>query len=182
RQGLLLSGPGDQECAALDGAEGIPGPDQRVWPARVREMACRVPAYTVAGSQGAGRGVPDLGSAGRRAKDEVALSRRGERDGTLAALSRRLAPTVDAAFQWLRAFSCRTTPSWSKRHETRFFRAQARPRNAAVRRGGRTGVQRAVRADDDDPARGIHRAPRALRVRQVDGVELHRRPLAAVRR
>ena len=76
RQGLLLSGPGSQERAAVDGAEGKPGPDQGVRASRVRRLARAIPAHPVVASVCAGRGVPHLGPAGRRAEDQIGLSRR----------------------------------------------------------------------------------------------------------
>ena len=84
RQGLFLSGSGGEERAAVDGAEGEPGRDQGVRPARVRGLARGLPAHAVARAQGAGRCVPHLGPAGRRAEDEV------DRDVALRAAMTRM--------------------------------------------------------------------------------------------
>ena len=83
-KGYFYPGPGGEERAAVDGAEGEPGRDQGVRPSRVREVARRVPAHAVAAADGAGRGVPDLGPAGRRAEDEVDVipSRTARRDNS----------------------------------------------------------------------------------------------------
>ncbi len=72
RQGLLLSRSRREGRDAGDGAEGEPGRNQGVRPARVRRVADPVPAHAVAAARGAGRRVPHLGPAGRRAEDEVA--------------------------------------------------------------------------------------------------------------
>ncbi len=71
RQGLFLSGTRGEERDAVDGAEGKPGRDQGIRPAGVRSLAHAVSAHAIARAEGAGRGVPHLGSAGRRAEDEM---------------------------------------------------------------------------------------------------------------
>src|SRR5205085_3722253 len=68
---LFLSRPGGQERDAVDGAEGKPGRDQGVRASGIRGLARAVSAYAIARAQGAGGSVPHLGSASRRAEDEV---------------------------------------------------------------------------------------------------------------
>jgi putative spermidine/putrescine transport system substrate-binding protein len=86
RQGLFLPGPRGEERSAVDGAEGEPGRDQGIRPPRVRGLARAVPAHAVTGTEGAGRGVPDLGPAGRRAENQVTQTTgRGPRAARAAA-------------------------------------------------------------------------------------------------
>src|SRR5262249_39921437 len=90
---------GGQERVARHGAEGVAGSDQGIRPARVRAVAQGLPAYAVPRGEAAGRGVPDLGSAGGSAKDQVRLFRRQERDGTTRRVEPSPSTTVNAAFR-----------------------------------------------------------------------------------
>src|SRR5439155_315865 len=76
RRGLLLSRPGGQECAAVDGTESVPGRSQGIRASGIRRLAQGFPADAVAAAQGAGRSIPHLGPAGRRSQDQVTSKRR----------------------------------------------------------------------------------------------------------
>ncbi len=119
----------------------------------------RVPAHAVARRQGAGRSVPDLGPAGRRAEDEVARTRSCSAAPSALASRRRPDARLDR-----------------RSHEARLQRTAARRASrAASPAPSGTAFDGAARADADHPARRVHRAARAVGLRQVDGAQLHRR-------
>ena len=137
RQGLLLSGPGGEERAAVDGAEGEPGRDQGIRPSRVREAGwpssrtrsrCRRRRRSRRSGSGTSR------SARRRPSDASFRARRRtpSRPGSAARCRERRAPPATLVRARRQAGPCVNDPEAA--HESRFPRTPARRRHAPLRR------------------------------------------------
>ena len=160
-EGYFYPGPGGEGRAAVDGAAGEPGRDQRVRPARIRRLIANNPIETPLAAGRDGHGLRHLGQAGRRRPDQ---------EVSLASGRSGVCPPPRQPLRSLRATRC-----------CRASLAASSTRSASI--GEPRLRQRSTRCADvtlDDRARRVHRPARPLRLRQVDGAQLHRR--AAARR